>query len=68
MTCNESTREVLASVSLAVGVVAASFVPWLLLVDAKHLTPRCARAAVRRTALTFAALLLLLSAPKGGSS
>ncbi|MGW6481267.1 hypothetical protein ACWGDS_25800 [Streptomyces sp. NPDC055059] len=61
-----------AAICLSVSAYAASLVPFLLLVDAEHLTPRVvreapasARAAVERAALTTAALLLLLSALKG---
>ncbi|MFF9894913.1 hypothetical protein [Streptomyces longispororuber] len=74
MTCTESTRDVLAAVSLAVGVVGTSLVPWLLLVDAEHLTPAwlratpaAAREAYDAAALSAAVLLLLLSAPKGAT-
>lgn len=45
---------------LAVGAYAASLVPFLLMVEADHLTP----AWLRRLPLTLAALLLIL----GGSS
>ena len=47
---------VLAMVCLATAIYAASMVPFLLLVDADHLTPAC----LRRLPLTAAALLLLL--------
>jgi hypothetical protein len=63
--------EVAACIFLAVGVFGASLVPWLLLVDAEHLTPRfvrelpttCHKAAC--TALLNAAVLLLLATPNG---
>ncbi|MFB7711645.1 hypothetical protein [Streptomyces sp. NPDC056105] len=61
-----------AAICLGISAYAAGLVPFLLLVDAEHLTPRVvreapasARAAVQRAALTTAALVLLLSAPKG---
>jgi hypothetical protein len=54
---------VLAWSCLAVGIYAASLVPFLLLVDADHLTPAWLRAAGARLALTLAALLMLLGDP-----
>ncbi|UDM00031.1 hypothetical protein [Streptomyces longhuiensis] len=61
-----------AAICLGISAYAAGLVPFLLLVDAEHLTPRVvrealasARAAVQRAALSTAALVLLLSAPKG---
>ncbi|MER6235900.1 hypothetical protein ABT185_07465 [Streptomyces clavifer] len=62
---------VLAWACLAVGIYAASLIPFLLLVDADHLTPRCVRTsahhtatAVRHLPLTGAALLMLLGGTK----
>ncbi|WP_055696544.1 hypothetical protein [Streptomyces silaceus] len=51
-----TTHDVLACVSLAVGVFGASLVPFLLLVDAEHLTPRWLREStvLERAALTAA--------------
>lgn len=63
-----------AAICLGVSAYAAGLVPFLLLVNAEHLTPRClreapayARAAIQRAALVTAALVLLLSAPKGAT-
>ncbi|MGW1463886.1 hypothetical protein ACWCPT_05960 [Streptomyces sp. NPDC002308] len=47
---------VLAWVFFSIGLYAASLVPFLLLVDADHLTPR----ALRHLPLTGAAILMLL--------
>lgn len=62
---------VLAWVCLATSIYAASLVPFLLLVDADHLTPRRVRTSARHTAhtlrhlpLTGAALLMLLGGTK----
>jgi Flp pilus assembly protein protease CpaA len=72
---HESSTDVLACVLLAISLFAASLVPWLLLVNAEHLTPAWMRelpakaSELRRdAALSAAALLLLLSAPKGSTS
>lgn len=58
---------VLAFICLATSIYAASLIPFLLLVDADHFVPRCARTSARHTAhavrhlpLTGAALLMLL--------
>ncbi|MFD5058215.1 hypothetical protein [Streptomyces sp. NPDC058394] len=50
----------LAILSGSIGLFAASLVPFLLLVDADHLTPAC----LRRLPLTEAAVLLLLGGTK----
>lgn len=75
MSCHTSTSDVAACVSLAIGLFAGSLVPFFLLVDAEHLLPRAvrespavARAAAERAALSAAALLLILTAPKGAAS
>ncbi|MFH9072743.1 hypothetical protein [Streptomyces alboflavus] len=69
---DESPSEIAAAICLAVSVFAASLVPWLLLVNAECLvpawlraTPAAAREAYARAALSAAALLLILTAPKG---
>jgi hypothetical protein len=71
MTCHYSAQDWAAAFLLAVSLFAGSLVPFLLLVDADHLTPRwlrgvpaMARRSAREAALTAAALLLLLSAPE----
>ncbi|WP_394425524.1 hypothetical protein [Streptomyces sp. SGAir0957] len=63
-----------AAICLATSAYAAPLVPFFLLVDAEHLTPRAvreapatARAAAERAALTIAALLLILTAPTGAT-
>jgi hypothetical protein len=72
MSCQTTGAEVAACVFLAVGLFAGSLIPFFLLVDAEHLMPRVvreapaqARAAAERAALSAAALLLILTAPKG---
>jgi hypothetical protein len=75
MSCQHiSAQEWTAAFLLAVSLFAGSLVPFLLLVDADHLTPRWLRnapaasgRAIREAALTAAALLLLLTAPSGGT-
>lgn len=51
---------VLAFVCGSVALYAASMVPFLLLVDADHLTPAC----LRRLPVTAAAVLLILGGTK----
>ncbi|MDX3759283.1 hypothetical protein [Streptomyces sp. AK02-04a] len=77
MTCQTSTSDVVACLSLAVGVFSASLVPFFLLIDADlaDFDPRPAVrrvaagpvwVAVRNTALDAAALVVLLTtSPKG---
>lgn len=80
---HESPDEIAACVSLATGVFAASLVPFFLLVEAEHLTPRwlrestaperavlaVANAADRARLAVLDALLFLLrlAAPKGAT-
>jgi hypothetical protein len=61
-----------AAVFFALMLFGSSLVPFFLLVDAEHLTPRfvrelpaTAREATASAALSAAVLLLLLTAPKG---
>jgi hypothetical protein len=75
MTGSTSASDVVAAVFLAVALFAGSLVPWLLLVNAEHLLPRAVRelpakaTEMRRdAALSGAALLLILTAPKGATS
>jgi len=77
MTCQTSAADVIACLSLAIGIFGASLVPFFLLIDADlaDFDPRPAvrRAAagpvwvaVRNTALDAAALVVLLTtSPKG---
>jgi hypothetical protein len=71
MSHTHSPSEWAAYVSLAIGIYAASLIPFLLLVDAEHLTPRwlreapdAARTAARQSALATAVLLMILTAPE----
>lgn len=61
MTCQTTAPEVVACLFLAVGLFAGSLIPFFLLVEAEHLTPRC----VRQLPVTTAALLMLLTATPG---
>lgn len=63
-----------AAIFLSVSAYAVSLIPFFLLVDAEHLLPRAvreapaaARAAIKRAALTAAALSLILAAPTGAT-
>ncbi|MFD5697512.1 hypothetical protein [Streptomyces lasiicapitis] len=71
---HESASDIAAAICLAISAFAASLVPWLWWVNAEHLlpawvraTPAAIRAAVEQAPLTFAATLLLLSAPEGAA-
>ncbi|MEV2249360.1 hypothetical protein AB0I94_02185 [Streptomyces sp. NPDC050147] len=79
----ESPAEIAACVSVAVGVFAGSLVPFFLLVEAEHLTPRWARESDVPTRVGLAVanawdrarlaviegllFLLRLAAPKGAA-
>jgi hypothetical protein len=76
MTCHTSATDVVACLSLAIGIFGASLVPFFLLINAEwaDFDPRPALrraagpvgAAVRNTALDAAALIVLLTtSPKG---
>lgn len=74
MTGQTTTRDIAACISVAICLFGASLVPFFLLVGAEHLVPRpvrqapaAARAAADRAALSAAALLLILTAPAGGT-
>lgn len=74
MSCQTSPSEVAAVVAAASGLYAVTAIPLMRLARADHLTPRCVRELPDRarelrenTALTTAALLLLLTAPKGAT-
>lgn len=74
MSCQTSTSDVFACVSLSIGLFGTSLIPFFLLVEAEHLTPRFVRelpTTVRQTsrdvALSAAVVLLLLTAPKGAT-
>jgi len=69
--CQPSAREVVACIFLAVGLFGASLIPFFLLVDVEHLTPRVvrnlpatARQAAQAAALNTAVLFLLLTTPE----
>lgn len=75
MTGQTTGAEVAACIFLAVGIFGTSLIPFFLLVDVEHLVPRVVRelpAAVcgmaRGAAVSVAALLLILSAPKKGAT
>ncbi|MFE2967496.1 hypothetical protein ACFXKC_28260 [Streptomyces sp. NPDC059340] len=75
MTCQTSAGDVFACLLLAIGLFAGSLIPFFLLVEAEHLTPGWvrelpakAREMRRDAALSAAALLLILTAPKGATS
>jgi hypothetical protein len=57
VSCQSSADDVFACLLLAVGVFSASLVPFFLLVNSDHLTPKC----LRQAPLTAAALLMLLA-------
>lgn len=61
---HESSTDVAACVSLAICLFAGSLVPFFLLVEAEHLTPRW----LRNAPLTAAAVLLVLTAPNGATA
>jgi hypothetical protein len=70
-----STADVVACVLLAIALFGASLVPFFVFVEAERLAPAWVRelpamaSEMRRdAALSAAALLLLLTAPKGGTS
>lgn len=72
MTGETTAVEVVACVFLAVGIYSASLVPFFLLVEVEHLTPRCVRELpavvrplLRDAAVSATALLLILSGPTG---
>lgn len=50
---HESPSEIAACVSLAVGIFGASLVPFFLLVEAEHLTPRWLREPAARAWLSL---------------
>ncbi|MEU1448719.1 hypothetical protein [Streptomyces mirabilis] len=58
MTCETSATDVIACLFLAVGLFSTSLIPFFLLVNAEHLTPRF----VRDLPVTVAALCMLLTA------
>lgn len=71
---HESATDVTACISLAIGIFAASLIPFFLLVDADHLLPRAVRElpsatreTARQAALSAAALLLILTATNGAT-
>lgn len=74
MSCQTTAADVAACTLLAIGLFAGSLVPFFLLINAEHLLPRPvrelparAREMQRQAALTSAALLLILTAPKGAT-
>jgi hypothetical protein len=71
----ESAADVIACVSASIALFSASLIPWLLLVEAEHLTPRCvrelpaaARETARNAALSGLALLLICTPTQGATS
>lgn len=61
---HESSTDVAACIALAIALFSGSLVPFFLLVEAEHLTPRWLRDAP----LTVAAVLLVLTAPNGATA
>jgi hypothetical protein len=64
MTCQTTPGDVVACLFLAVGLFGTSLVPFFLLVNSEHLTPKC----LRQAPLSAAALLMLLTAPTKGAT
>jgi hypothetical protein len=63
VSCQSSADDVFACLLLAVGLFGTSLVPFFLLVNSDHLTPKC----LRQAPLSAAALLMLLTAPTKGA-